>query len=264
MASSLPRITQQLFGDLAPDTNNFGQFGSLALNSPLFTKDLVKIQALSAFHNGWAGATVGNKSPSFEETNSLFLLIFSQIAYLLQKGIPEYDSGTTYFTNDVSRSGDQVFISKTDNNVGNPVSDTNNWRNQASAQLEFMYPVGEVYVTHRSGNPSTLLGFGTWSQIAEGQFPVMMSPGDPTFGAIGNTGGATSQTLTAAQMPAILSNLSHAVTDIPGTGGTGVAQAGTSASAYHNTGLFNGIGAQNPVPTLPPYNVIWSCWIRTA
>lgn len=124
---NLPRVPQKVFGSVAAPTNNFIQFGSLAAGAVNYTKDLTAIQALAAFDLGWAGAVVGNHSPSLEDMNGLFLLSFSQLAYLLQKGIPEWNADTNYFTGHLCMSGGVIYRSKTENNLGNPVSDTNNW-----------------------------------------------------------------------------------------------------------------------------------------
>ena len=98
MAVKLARITQQPFGTSGP-TGDFGQFGSKAANpsSPVFTQNPTTIQALPNFLDGWGAAIIGNYEPPLEDMNSLFLLAFYQLGYLLQEGIAEYDSGTTYF-----------------------------------------------------------------------------------------------------------------------------------------------------------------------
>jgi len=67
--------------------------------------------------------------------------------------------------------------------------------------LNVMYPVGSIYTNYNvSTNPATLMGFGTWSAVAEGRVLVGKA-GSGTFGTINATGGAENVTLTTSQMP---------------------------------------------------------------
>lgn len=123
----ITRATQKVFGDNAGAVGNFGVFGSLAAGTPLYSKDPAQIQSLAAFLQGLGGAVVGNKSPAFEDINSLYLLAFRQLAYLFQQGVPEWDAETIYFQNGFASSGGKIYKSKTNDNLNNAVSDTNNW-----------------------------------------------------------------------------------------------------------------------------------------
>ncbi len=71
-----------------------------------------------------------------------------------------------------------------------------------SAVLQAMYPVGEYYATARDGNPSALLGFGTWVRWAEGRTLFGVNPADASMNAPGMTGGAAAVTLGSANIPA--------------------------------------------------------------
>ena len=60
--------------------------------------------------------------------------------------------------------------------------------------LTSAYPIGSIYLSVLSTNPNTLLGFGTWVRIAEGQFLVGFKTGDADFDPVENTGGSKTHT----------------------------------------------------------------------
>lgn len=123
---AIDRKTQKIFGsDLTP-SGNVAVWGSLAAASPSYSSDPATIQS-TRWLNGFNDAVVGNRSPALEDLNGLMLVITQQIAYMLQSGVPEWDAGTTYYTNQFVRSGADLYLSRTDDNVGNAVTSTVNW-----------------------------------------------------------------------------------------------------------------------------------------
>ena len=67
--------------------------------------------------------------------------------------------------------------------------------------LDFVHPVGSIYMTMDSQNPSTLFG-GTWVRWGEGRVPVGVSANDSDFGTVEKTGGERKHQLITSEMPA--------------------------------------------------------------
>lgn len=64
-----------------------------------------------------------------------------------------------------------------------------------------MYPVGAIYMSTVNTNPSNYFG-GTWAAWGSGRVPVGVNTGDSNFSTVEKTGGASTHTLTTAQIPA--------------------------------------------------------------
>lgn len=119
----LPRKTQRIF---AGNAVNNGQFGSAQLGTKVLSNDLETIQDLAAWVNGWNDATIsGQRLPTLEEMQGLQYVMTSQLAYLFERGFPEFDAGTNYFVNSiVIKAGTfELYGSLTDNNLGNALPD---------------------------------------------------------------------------------------------------------------------------------------------
>ncbi len=63
-----------------------------------------------------------------------------------------------------------------------------------------IYPVGSIYMSVKSANPSTYFG-GTWVAWGSGRVPVGINTSDTNFSTVEKTGGASTVTLTTSQMP---------------------------------------------------------------
>lgn len=124
------------------------------------------------------------------------------------------------------------------------------------------YPVGEIFMTRQSGNPSTILGFGTWERYAQGRVPVGYDEGDSSFNAVDKTGGAKTHVLTTAEMPAH----SHV---IDGTGTSAIETLPNTrvwmgwVGTTNTTRSTNSEGGGQAHNNLQPYITVFM-WKRTA
>lgn len=122
--SKIARFFQKVFASnyAASPTGQIAQFGSLAGGTAAYSGDPSTIQALAAWQNGWSAATVGSKSPTFQDFNAFQFVVTQQLAYLLQAGIPEYDASTTYYIGSFCQVAGVVYVSIVDSNTGNAVT----------------------------------------------------------------------------------------------------------------------------------------------
>ena len=130
----LTRVLQSIFGSTAGPTET-GVIGSEDAGSPATSSNLLTIQSLSQYLAGMYAITGGGTGlPKIEDFNSLFLLITSQLAYIFQNGVPEYDATTNYYNNIsyVQVAGvlyQSISGTSGSPNIGNaPASSPSNWR----------------------------------------------------------------------------------------------------------------------------------------
>lgn len=124
--AKISRKTQKIFGSNA-GALELGVFGSLAAGSVAYSNDPATIQSLSKYLSGWASAVLGANSPALEDLNSLCYLFAYQLAYIMQAGIAEWDSGTTYYIGSLVNSGGLIYSSLTNDNLNNAVTSSSNW-----------------------------------------------------------------------------------------------------------------------------------------
>ena len=149
----------------------------------------------------------------------------------------------------------------------------------STSALGQIYPVGSIYTSTTGTNPATLFGFGTWVAFGAGRVLVGVGTSDVTYAA-GATGGASTTTLTTAQIPAH----NHGVTD-PGhnhpgpsgdeyllnAGGSNVGYAAGSgglAASSQTANAYTGVstddtGGGTAFNQMNPYIVVYF-WNRTA
>lgn len=143
--AKLARVLGKVFAGSAP-LDEIGQFGSALAGNPTNTQDVATIQSLPAYSEGWGKGVISSRNyPPIEEVNGVLKTISYQTCYLLQEGIPEYDSNTEYSNTSIvkSISGTRLnfYVSLQNNNIGHPLSDTTYW---AQATLNTGRNVGEI------------------------------------------------------------------------------------------------------------------------
>lgn len=155
MATNLPRVTAKIFAENAA-AQDIAQYGSVIGGSAVFTSDISQIQQLPAYTTGWRAAVISDRNyPTLPEMNGLQKTFSQQIAYTLQKGMPEWDENTTYYANtSFCQVNGIIYQSLTDDNIGNnPVTDTTNWQifmPGADKDLSNLSSVGEKHFLNKT------------------------------------------------------------------------------------------------------------------
>lgn len=170
---ALPRKTQKTFAASA-GTNERGVIGSFAAGSPAYSDDVETIQSLPNYAAGWYGVVVGQNSPAIQDMNSLDFMITRQLTYLFERGVPEYDIATTYYTGCLVSSAGILYVSLTNNNLGNALTDTVNWFTPKFRGLR----------TENTVNTSTTLIANetiTWPNMAIGNGVTVEVPNDASL-----------------------------------------------------------------------------------
>ena len=171
--AKITQSTQFLFGSAA-GANQMTQFGSLAAGTFVAysgSATPAQIQGVSGgspstqYTDGWYSAIVGSNSPTIQDINSLFALSSYQLSYLFQEGIPEYDSGTTYYQWSVCQSSGVIYqyINST-GSAGNAPPNATYWAlmnsfvsNQASSTYAVAVTDGTICLSTASNSITATL-----------------------------------------------------------------------------------------------------------
>lgn len=146
------------------------------------------------------------------------------------------------------------------------------------------YPIGAIYLSVDSTNPSKLFG-GTWKQIAQGRTLVGVDTSQTEFNTVKKTGGEKTHTLTISEMASHTHGsksltgshysydyvgsrangiISEAVANENGTGfGTGSNQTPWKQFSINATHEHNSVGGNQSHNNLQPYYTCY-IWLRTA
>lgn len=128
--------------------------------------------------------------------------------------------------------------------------------------IQGIYPIGSIYMSTASTNPSTLFGFGTWQLWGAGKVPVGIDTEDEDFNVVEKTGGEKTHTLTIDELP------SHNHGGVPEANwnisssatGTGIIIHNYDGTESKNTSNTGNSQAHN---NLQPYITCYM-WKRTA
>ena len=107
------------------------------------------------------------------------------------------ESGETFATKEMFES-----LNQTVTTINTDVTNIKNGDNIENIMLS-NYPVGSIYFSIDSVNPSTKFG-GTWVAWGAGRVPVGVSADDSNFNSVEKTGGESRHTLTTAELPSSL------------------------------------------------------------
>ena len=153
----LPRVKQKIFGKNA-DLNDLGIVGSKSNGTPDYSKNIETLQSLVQFETGLRAMVTSTDAPYIQDQNSLFYIITSQLAYLFQSGIPEWDSQTEYFSGKslVLKSGN-IYIS-TANSTNIEPEVTAGWKGYWLCLTEYQIPVGAILPYGGTSIPTGFFG----------------------------------------------------------------------------------------------------------
>ncbi len=126
--AKIPRTKQEIFGQNA-GSRQITAFGTAKSENPVYTTDVAAIQNDNYMY-GWQPALLPDKAPYEEDMNALFYAITTQLAYLYQEGIPEYDPNTEYSNTAYVKSVDglTIYRSLVPQNLGNPLNNPTYWQ----------------------------------------------------------------------------------------------------------------------------------------
>lgn len=198
--AKLNRFAQKIFGSGA-GPNQIGVFGSLFAGSAATTTDPKVAQSLSNWLTGWFGAAIGGNAPAIEDMNAPFFNITYQLAYMLQMGIAEWDSETTYYKGSfVNDALGNLYYSLIDDNLNNLLTDTSSWKiystDKTGVGKDFWgtsLPAGYIWASGKTigsaasnaterANADTLdLYTMLWNGYSNSILPIYDSAGAPTI-----------------------------------------------------------------------------------
>ncbi len=208
--AKIPRVYQPIF---AGSASNNGVFGSAQDGTKILSNDLPTLMEKAAFAQGWIDAVMGSsKFPPLEEFQALDYITTTQLAYLFQEGIPEYDATTTYFSNSlVKKVGTyQIYGSVTNSNSGNPLTNPTYWTfltdlstlgslsplpvDQLITGTNHTFATADLGLLTRRSNSGTAMADtlpGTSGALANGWFAIVENVDATGTNVIGVGGGGT-------------------------------------------------------------------------
>lgn len=156
--AKIVRKVAKIFGSTS-GPNQIAKFGSFAAGSVAYSTDPATIQSLGNWLAGWYDAVLLGNSPAIQDMNAFCFVMAYQIAYLMQEGAAEWESGTTYYIGSLAQDGaGNVYTSLTDTNLNHALSDTTKWALQSFSTRTSpgaTAALGQVAISASSGTFST-------------------------------------------------------------------------------------------------------------
>lgn len=161
-------------GNLTPfGQNAFG--GERTVFGEATTSDTLDGNLTADYFRGWGADTSPNQPPFMKDFNAAMFTATQFIAYLMQSGIPEYNAGQTYYTGGMASSNGTIYVSQSDNNTNNLLTDPVHWKKLLTDELALKQDnlVSGVDIKSinglsilNAGNVNIGLGEGqTWKQV---------------------------------------------------------------------------------------------------
>lgn len=269
------RSTQAIFAE----SGNVGSdgFGAAAdgntgtdLATDVTVED-IQTSTAGAWTGGWLGATLGaSKFPALEDMNAVLYVITSQLAYLLERGMAEYDAGTEYNTGDIAKGVGTSIVYKSiaNANTGNSLANPSFW-------LE----CGDLTNLSSGTVPQPML------QAISGANHSFVSGDNGLFTKRSNAGSAMADTLPGTGAPlangwfAFVQNVDATGADVIGVGAGGTINQGnltgsiiimpgeTWAIYSQGVGVYNAFRLAGAVLAAPPtkssFKNLSSAWAST-
>jgi len=140
----LERKHQKIFAKNA-DGTDLSIVGSKSQDNPQYSTDVEEIQSLSNWLTGLRSQVTSSDAPYLQDQNSIFYVITSQLAYLFQAGVAEWNSQTEYVANRslVLRNGKFYLAIANSTNIEPEV--TAGWESYWQNLLSWSKIVGAIY-----------------------------------------------------------------------------------------------------------------------
>ena len=127
MGNKLERKQMKIYASNPTKPTDIIAYGSDIVGPRVNTTDPDQIQT-AQYEKGVRTAVVGKRSTSLQNRQTLDYLFSRALKYLFQMGVAEWLATEEYFSGSVVSDGEgSLFVSKTDNNIGNALSNTTHW-----------------------------------------------------------------------------------------------------------------------------------------
>ena len=139
-------------------------------------------------------------------------------------------------------------------NIENNTLSINNSKQELESKInsnfDKVYPVGSIYISTSSANPSTIYG-GTWERYGQGKTLVGLNESETEFSTINKIGGEKTHTLTVNEMPSHNHDFRYSTDNAVTFYNAGVGKDGTYTGD-------NYLGFSNSVSLFASYVVVLS------